>query len=168
MLEQYYQTRDTKLAVAIATLEVPFHDPLAPCTSVQEAGGLQTTWRFKLDGVWRNMLSGETCIVRTDHIGIAWGSPNSGKLQAGPRVELLLMKRALENRELLQQAARAKNMDVRYVGEAIRENVSIMQRIMLEGSLSQLKTRAGRLFVPSLHAREHFRDAEKAFGIKCL
>lgn len=168
MLDKYYQTRDTKLAVAIATLEVPFHNPAAPCTSVQEADGLQTTWRFKLDGVWRNMLSGETCIVRTEHIGSAWGAPNAGPLQAGPRAELLLMKRALENRALLQQAAKAQNMDVRYVGEAIRENINTMQRIMMEGSLAQLKTRAGRLFVPSFHARDHFRDAEKAFGIKCL
>jgi len=167
MKEQYYHTTNTKLAVALATLGAPFHNDAEPAMAVRDHGGIQTVWRFALGGIWRNFDGSETVPFALADAGKAWVSPTAGNLPEGPRRELVVIKKALESRDLLQQILHAPSVETSYIGQAIRENSAIMERVIKEALLVKLRTKDGRiLYVPNEGAADHADHAAKVFGVR--
>jgi hypothetical protein len=176
MNEQYYHTRNTKLAVALATMGVPFHNPNEPVMSVKVAAGssvkVESIWRFALTGTWTNRDSSLEHVVSSDDIGKTWSSPNAPtNLPREAVEELMIIKRGLEARDLLLQAFHALDKspkpDVRYVQDALEWNAELLRKVLAEQAVLRLTTRNGKfLYVPERDAREHAQNAAKAFGVR--
>lgn len=165
MEKQYYTTKNTKLAIALATMGIPFHDEV-PMVCIREANAIQTTWNFAEKGMWSNLDGSQTAAISARDVGAAWVHPQRSTLPKAALEELMVIRRSLENRQLLMSAVKSDRTEVAYVAQAVRENRNTMERMMQERSIAKLKTNLGHLYVPEQNAEDHAHRYEKALGIR--
>lgn len=177
MSEQFFNTSNTKLAVALATLGVPFYDPMNPGTSCKfekEPGkwGVETNWRFRHKGTWTNFEGTEEAEVSAIDISVEYYHPDRKTgLCAGARRELQVIRMALDNRNELLNVVKAhqnpSSPDARKVSDIAILNAETLRKAIAEESLIKLRTRDKQtLVVPSRDAREHAERSAKIFGLK--
>lgn len=116
----YWTTTNSKLALAVATLGIHFAKQ-KQIRRWNTTRGEQVEWYFEPRGQWKNFDGTETASIAAADCEAAWDSrPNS--LPDGAHRELLLIKRALENRDEMFAVFRNPNVSVSYVAEVLEEN----------------------------------------------
>lgn len=142
--EPFWSTTNTKLALCLATLGIPFHKSqvLKKWTTKR---GEQAEWFFEQVGEWRN-LDGKTAIIKSTDCDAAWHGLEH-KLPKECLKELLIIKQSLENRDNMLAAMKSRDMSVSYVAELLEQNRKVIVELYKSKPLYGVETYKGKRLI---------------------